>query len=342
MGARIRSDGSRSDLLHQVRFAGVLSSAVACAAAAGIDLNQYLNSHYRDKTFFIRNFYKDSDVRYDSAGNPLGSVHTGYWTVDGAVQIKKIKVSGSLLRVNGKRLYLDVERGGALGFRGGGRSVEIEAELDPAHPPTTSDFDALLARIFLTQNDNLLNLVPDYWRPCLTQALTPIAGKKHYDCRLQSAAGIPLSPQISPSAENSSKDATFGQNDSLDLQAIHHGSEKGILPPRRTHGEEPEFSAQARETHAAGVVTLKLIVDQSGRPRNIQIIGPRGLGLDENAVERVSTWQFAPATKEGNRSTQRLPSKLTFTTNRRRTIDANTSGVPQSPFPAHPRKLPAQ
>jgi protein TonB len=90
-----------------------------------------------------------------------------------------------------------------------------------------------------------------------------------------------------------------GQNDYVDLQAIHHRSEKGILAPRRMRGEEPEFSAQARETHAAGVVTLKLVVDQSGRPRNIQVVGPRGLGLDEKAVERVSTWQFAPATKEG-------------------------------------------
>ncbi len=268
-------------------------------AHAGIDLNQYLNSHYRDKMFFIRSFYKDSHVKYDFAGNPLGSMQTGYWTVDGGVQIKKIKFSGSLLRVNGKRVYLDVESNGALGFRSGDRSVEIEAEIDPAHPPTTSDLDALWARIFLTQNDNLLNLVPDYWRPCLTQALRPLPGKEHYDCRLKSAAGIPLSPQISTSAENPSMAATAGQNDSLDLQEIHHGSEKGILPPRRTHGEEPEFSAQARETHAAGVVTLKLIVDRSGRPGNIQIVGPRGLGLDENAVERVRTWQFAPATKEG-------------------------------------------
>jgi TonB family protein len=48
-----------------------------------------------------------------------------------------------------------------------------------------------------------------------------------------------------------------------------------------------------------GVATLSLVVDASGKPTDIQIQSPLGLGLDEKAVEAVSKWKFEPAKKDG-------------------------------------------
>jgi periplasmic protein TonB len=44
---------------------------------------------------------------------------------------------------------------------------------------------------------------------------------------------------------------------------------------------------------------MSLIVDKTGQPRNIYIVRPLGLGLDQKAVETISTWQFDPARKDG-------------------------------------------
>ncbi len=245
-------------------------------ARANSDLNQQLNLNYRDKTFFIRGFYKDSHLKYTSAGEPTGNAHTGYWTVDGGVQIRKITVSGSRLRVQAERLFLDAEAGQAMVFRLGQKWVDLDAELDPQHVQM-ADVDALIAKIFLTGHDNLLDLVPDYWKPCLVAALA-----------------------VPTSKDRGWQQTSFSSQPGEEAQElIHHAREKGIVPPRPTRSPDAEFSEQARSLHATGIVTLTLTVDQSGHTRSVRIVHPRGLGLDERAVEKVKTWEFVPASKDG-------------------------------------------
>jgi TonB family protein len=42
-----------------------------------------------------------------------------------------------------------------------------------------------------------------------------------------------------------------------------------------------------------------VVVDPSGTARDVEIVTPLGLGLDEKAVEQVSAWKFEPGMKEG-------------------------------------------
>lgn len=44
---------------------------------------------------------------------------------------------------------------------------------------------------------------------------------------------------------------------------------------------------------------LAVIVDSQGNPRDIRVIRGLGLGLDERAMEAVSTWRFRPALLNG-------------------------------------------
>jgi TonB family protein len=62
---------------------------------------------------------------------------------------------------------------------------------------------------------------------------------------------------------------------------------------------EPEYSEEARKAKYSGTVLLSLIIDERGLPRDIKVVRPLGLGLDEKAIEAVRKWRFRPALKAG-------------------------------------------
>ena len=41
---------------------------------------------------------------------------------------------------------------------------------------------------------------------------------------------------------------------------------------------------------------LTVTIDADGKPKDIRIVSPLGLGLDEKAIEAVAAWRFEPAT----------------------------------------------
>jgi protein TonB len=58
---------------------------------------------------------------------------------------------------------------------------------------------------------------------------------------------------------------------------------------------EPQYSEPARRAKIQGYVRLRIDVGLDGRPVNIRVVQPIGLGLDEAAVEAVKRWRFRPA-----------------------------------------------
>ncbi len=65
---------------------------------------------------------------------------------------------------------------------------------------------------------------------------------------------------------------------------------------------EPDYSDDARKAQLQGTVVVQLEVDERGMPRNLRVVRPLGLGLDERAIEAVSKWRFRPAYRDGRPS----------------------------------------
>lgn len=80
---------------------------------------------------------------------------------------------------------------------------------------------------------------------------------------------------------------------------VAHLGDAGVTAPKILFKPESEFSDPARKLHLKGVVGLQVVVDDAGRVSDLNIVKPMGAGLDENAVNTVRTWRFAPATKDG-------------------------------------------
>lgn len=62
---------------------------------------------------------------------------------------------------------------------------------------------------------------------------------------------------------------------------------------------EPEYSEEARKAKYSGTVLLSLVVDANGLPRDIKVVRPLGLGLDEKAIEAVQKWRFRAGVRGG-------------------------------------------
>jgi periplasmic protein TonB len=73
----------------------------------------------------------------------------------------------------------------------------------------------------------------------------------------------------------------------------------GVSAPIVIYKVEPEYSEEARKAKFQGSVLLFVIIDEHGNPRNIRVIRPLGLGLDQKAVEAVEKWKFSPGKKDG-------------------------------------------
>jgi TonB family protein len=73
----------------------------------------------------------------------------------------------------------------------------------------------------------------------------------------------------------------------------------GVSAPVPIYKPEPEYSEEARKAKFQGTVLLAIVVDVDGRPRDIRVLRPLGMGLDEKAIEAVSKWRFKPGHKDG-------------------------------------------
>ncbi len=85
----------------------------------------------------------------------------------------------------------------------------------------------------------------------------------------------------------------------------------GVTAPTAIYRVEPDYSEEARKAKFQGTVIISAIVDIDGIAKNIQIMRPLGLGLDEKAVEAVAKWRFKPGTKGG----KPVPVFVTFEVN---------------------------
>ena len=94
-----------------------------------------------------------------------------------------------------------------------------------------------------------------------------------------------------------SDDSTLGE-------PVYHISKDGMkkdatLAPKPIYTPEPEFSDKARRAKFQGTALLQTVIDKTGKVSRVRLERALGYGLDENAMERVKTWRFEPATRNG-------------------------------------------
>ena len=73
----------------------------------------------------------------------------------------------------------------------------------------------------------------------------------------------------------------------------------GVQPPRLLSEVKPDYTEDARRRGIEGEVELEIVVRRDGRVGDVRVMRGLGAGLDQQAVQAVRRWQFAPATRKG-------------------------------------------
>ncbi len=290
---------------HSLRCSVLIAIAVSAlwpaGASAESDVERHLNGEYKGKTLILRGFYSGDHLRYDSSARAINPSAPDDWTISAIVRVEDLRLSGDHLRMDARRLHMGWLDGRFQDLHDqvskpakdekADRSLRIEVDLGVE---TADAADKVLSQIFLTPNDRFADLVPDYWKPCVLAALTGEGIEQHSKCSFsEDFAAI---PGVSTTTEEGAKSQETAVSQP---RAGSFRPEKGVGPPKLISHKEPEFSEGARRAKYQGTGVVSLVVDETGQPRNIQILQPLGMGLDWKAVEAVSKWQFDPGMKDG-------------------------------------------
>lgn len=278
-------------IAKNARRAFLLLSLLSPSVVVADAVDDQLRTEYVGKVLTLRRFYKGDHLSFRADGTLDGDARIGPWTIDGEIFVNKAFASGTTLHLKGRRLVLLFDSKTKTfqdtlmhleEYRGkdrtrvedllNGMKVEIDIRLSQEATDAQQISKAMQA-VFLAPNESMTNVVPDYWR-------------SYFDF-VEHKANT-LRPEGVYSVGN------------------------GVSPPKPISAPEPEYTDSGRGVKWQGTVLVSLVVDEDGKPRNLQIARPLGAGLDDKSVEAVETWKFEPAQKDGKPVRVAIMVEVTF------------------------------
>lgn len=230
-------------------------------AAHAASLKDELLQNYKNRVLALRYPFVHGDQKFDSAGHPL-SRPSDAWLVYGGIYIQNVGLSPNMLRLEGPRAALTrpQENEKPLVVALGEDNIKVEISLDAPLNYIDEAQDVLNRVFYVEEKDPLLHAVPEYRRSDEADLDGPVYKVGNFDNHL-------------------------------------------VKAPQATFTLEPEMSLRARKAQSNGIViphvVLSIVVDRKGRVSRIRMEQPRGMDLDEIAVEAAKKWRFKPGTRDG-------------------------------------------
>jgi TonB family protein len=182
-----------------------------------------LTRELKDKIVIFRAFPTGARARFDRDGKLISGGPSGYWSSDGMVEIENVSIKHDRLRLNGRRVLNVFDHGkGTFSNLTTKQDFEAELQLDPSWQDMNA-VKPLLDAVILRDPKELVNLVPDYWKPCVEG--THKVGER-WDCgrapaRTAKNEAEISKPPVSPAAVQASTtavvpaDSTAGRPDEV-------------------------------------------------------------------------------------------------------------------------------
>jgi TonB family protein len=73
----------------------------------------------------------------------------------------------------------------------------------------------------------------------------------------------------------------------------------GVSAPKVVSKVDPEYTREARDAKIEGTVVVETEIHTDGRAHNTRVVRSLDPGLDHNAIDAISQWEFEPGKKDG-------------------------------------------
>jgi TonB family protein len=276
---------------------------LCCGAATATVPDDALQSRYQGKQVMLRNFYCGNKLKFDLDGNLVEGKPSGAWTLCLDIFIDQIRVKHGKLEIEGQRipLFYDSKR---QQFR---NVLEVadkkresykelvrmqEVSIEALLPPSADDqtLAAMLDKLFYASDKEFMEAAPDFWKPFF---------QRRADRKPGSNPGSDSQPPEGdqPQRTDSTGQASPAAADDGGGEVLHIGGH--VKPPVAVYQPDPDYAADARLAGYQGTTTITIVIGPDGKVYRPRLSEPVGLGLDEQARDKVLTWKFKPATKDG-------------------------------------------
>jgi len=293
-----------SNAIHDARRSatvacvGVALLVLLTAPAFGSDLEQQLSDLFVGRSFTLRNFYRGSHLHYGSDGQLLDKPEPGYWSRDGMIQISSVKLSrDNELTLEAKRVCVLFEPSqGEFSNVLTGDKVQVSVQLRTDQLNLQSAAP-ILQRVLLSSRDRLADLVPPYWSNCLRRKVDRIDKHSPWECESTDKQVVPdfQGKKLSWDVPPPDRSLHNGMQQYVLSHRIAYLTEDGITNPTVTVAPDPVFQWEQRRTKLDSVtLVLAFTVGTDGRPHHVVIVTPAGMGLDDDAAEALTKWEFIP------------------------------------------------
>ncbi len=267
---------------------GILTVCIVALTLAGRAVAQTTQADIADrlvgKPLLLRGFWAKDKLRFHADGTPAESYGERPFT-ESAIDVTSVRLSGHDLVVEGQRVGLLFDHEGtvirlplSLGGKGFGKSPEkMKIEIEG---PSDGDLTRALDAVFADRLAEIAPTLPEAWQNY---------ARRHFVEAGSGADNKAATDRPRPKAQADSQ---------ASCEKIEHIG-RDVRPPRVLYQADPEFSEAARSQRISGNSQIYLVVEADGTPDHLRVARPAGMGLDEKALEAVSKYRFAPATRDG-------------------------------------------
>ncbi len=318
------------------------SAAVASALAAA----------YKNKVLMLGTFYSGSELQFSSDGKLVKGGDPGPWTLDAFVRVEDMAYKGSNLVMSGHRVeYVWSGKDEQL-ISGLGPSVEIDIASDPATASLSSAMQEIASVFpsgHVNLADHVPSYWKPYLLGEAKVSAAPAggagkAGKSMPTGGNEGASAAPAggaekagnskpaggneggSAAAAGGAEKAGNSKPAGGNEggpAAAATALAKGGKpasaapspfmkKGETLPKVISAPPAPYTKEARDVGLAGKAIFLVDVGTDGVPKNLILVKPLGLGLDDMGAQTVLKWKFKPATLDGKPVAAEVPVAVTF------------------------------
>ena len=266
----------------------VLLSFVVPARPAQREIENLLRPEYEKKVLILRHFYADSKLRFDKDGKLLGDARRGYSTSDSMVYIDNLSIDKhGALSLKGRRiLNIFDDKTGRFSNIGTKEGIQISVELDSTWQDA-SQVRVLLDRVFATDIRQTTEEIPKFLQ-CWQYGNAERKEDGRWHC--------PSRKKDVPIARIADSEPKYTMTDGRRVFYVLGG---GVTAPIKVLSPAPRYADLAKKMGIQGATLLDVIINERGEASVIDILRPLGGGLDDKAIETLETWQFKPATYNG-------------------------------------------